>query len=72
MTVASGEQLPSITLDGKTYLLENLSDQARNLVSALAVAQQELNRLQAQVSITQTALQAYTAALKTEIGRTAG
>jgi hypothetical protein len=68
MTVSSGEQLPSITLDGQTYLIDSLSDEAKKLVAAMAGAQQELNRLQLQAGITQTALRAYSSALKQEIG----
>ena len=67
MTVSTGEVVPSITLDGQTYLIDSLSDQSKQLVSAMAAAQQELNRLQTLAGITQTALQAYGAALKEQL-----
>jgi hypothetical protein len=67
MTVSTGDQLPSLTLDGQTYLIDSLTDDAKKLVAALAAAQQELNRLQLQASITQTAIQAYSAALKQQV-----
>ena len=67
MTMTNGESLPSITLDGNTYLIEDLSETAQQLVGSLATAQQELNRLQALAGITQTAIQAYSQALKQTI-----
>jgi len=69
MTNTPGQELPSVTIDGHTYLIDSLSDKGKQLVSAMAAAQQELNRLQLQAGITQTALQAYSAALKDEVGQ---
>ncbi|MBM5799063.1 MAG: hypothetical protein FJ060_13075 [Cyanobacteria bacterium K_Offshore_0m_m2_072] len=71
MTNTPGQELPSVTIDGHTYLIDSLSDKGKQLVSAMAAAQQELNRLQLQAGITQTALQAYGAALKEEVGQVA-
>ena len=59
MTSTPGQELPSVTIDGQTYLIDSLSDKGKQLVSAMAAAQQELNRLQILAGITQTALQAY-------------
>jgi hypothetical protein len=67
MTVSTGESVPSITVDGQTYLLDSLSDQTKQLVTAIAATQQELNRLQTLAGITQTALQTYSAALKEQL-----
>lgn len=67
MTVSTGEAVPSITLDGQTYLLDSLPDQAKELVAAIAATQQELNRIQTLAGITQTALQAYSTALKEQL-----
>ena len=72
MTATGGESLPSVTIDDNTYLLEDLSVPAQQLVASLATAQQELNRLQALAGITQTAIAAYGQALKQEIEGNAG
>jgi hypothetical protein len=69
MTSTPGQELPSVTIDGQTYLIDSLSDKGKQLVSAMAAAQQELNRLQILAGITQTALQAYGTALKEEVGQ---
>jgi hypothetical protein len=72
MTTTGGANLPSVTIDDNTYLLEDLSEPAQQLVASLATAQQELNRLQALAGITQTAIAAYGQALKQEIEANAG
>lgn len=69
MTSTPGQELPSVTIDGQTYLVDSLSDKGKQLVSAMAAAQQELNRLQMLAGITQTALQSYGTALKEEVGQ---
>jgi len=72
MTATNGENLPSVTIDDNTYLLEDLSEPAKQLVASLATAQQELNRLQTLAGITQTAIAAYGQALKQEIEANSG
>ncbi|WP_244208639.1 DUF6447 family protein [Vreelandella andesensis] len=59
--VAVGEQAaqPTITIDGKEYTLESLGQQGREQLQNLRVTDQELQRLQDQLAITQTARNTY-------------
>lgn len=61
------EQKNTITVDGKEYSAENLSEQAKNLVANVQATDQELNRLRVQNTIAQTARQVYVNALKAEL-----
>ena len=53
----------SITLNGTTYLMTDLSDAARTQVENIQLVDAELNRLQRLAAIAQTARNAYAAAL---------
>jgi uncharacterized protein (DUF3084 family) len=53
-----------ITIDGKEYNVSDLDDTMKNQLMSLRACEQELARLQTQVAITQTARQAYAAAVK--------
>lgn len=57
----------TITIDGKEYAVEDLSDTAKAHVTNLRVTDQEIARLQQQMAITQTARKAYANALKAEL-----
>ncbi|WP_433924154.1 DUF6447 family protein [Vreelandella sp. 21] len=59
--VAVGEQAtqPTVTIDGKEYTLESLGQQGREQLQNLRVTDQELQRLQDQLAITQTARNTY-------------
>ncbi|MCL7461860.1 DUF6447 family protein [Pseudomonas sp. NW5] len=56
-------EVPSITLNGKTYALADLNEAARNQLANIRVVDAEIVRLQQQLAITQTARNAYVAAL---------
>lgn len=56
-------EVPSITLNGKTYALADLTEAARNQIANIRVVDAEIARLQQQLAITQTARNAYVAAL---------
>lgn len=56
-------EVPSITLNGKTYALAELSEAARNQVANIRVVDAEIARLQQQLAIAQTARNAYVNAL---------
>ncbi|TRW92018.1 DUF6447 family protein [Candidatus Methylobacter oryzae] len=56
--------MSTITIDNVEYDTDNLSDQARQQLQMLQVTEQEINRLNAQLAITQTARIAYANALK--------
>jgi hypothetical protein len=57
----------TVTIDGKPYSLDSLSETARNQIGNLRVAEQEISRLQALLVMVQTARAAYAQALKDEL-----
>jgi hypothetical protein len=56
--------MPTITIDNKSYDLDNLSAEARAQLVSLQFVDQELARLQAQAAAMQTARNAYAKALQ--------
>ena len=57
----------TITIDGKEYALDSLSEAAKAQLTNLRVVDQEISRLQQQQAIAQTARNAYANALKAEL-----
>jgi len=57
----------TITIDGKAYPLDSLSENARAQVVNLRVTDVEIERLKAQLAIYQTARAAYARALQREL-----
>lgn len=57
----------TITIDGKEYALDALSEAAKAQLTNLRVVDQEIARLQQQQAIAQTARNAYANALKAEL-----
>ena len=55
--------MPTITIDGKDYDADSLSDSAKAQLTSLQVTDQEIQRLNIQLAITQTARNAYASAL---------
>lgn len=73
MTTSStspGTATGSITIDGKTYLLESLSENAIQQIKNLRFADQEISRAQANLALLQTARTAYARVLSDELGQT--
>jgi glycerate kinase len=58
---------PKVTIDGKEYTLESLSEAAKGQLTNLRVVDQEIARLQQQQAIAQTARNAYAQALQAEL-----
>lgn len=56
--------MPTITIDNKSYELDNISDEAKAQLVSLQFCDQELARLQAQAAALQTARIAYSRALQ--------
>jgi hypothetical protein len=54
----------TVTIDDKDYDLEKLSDEAKNQLVSLQYVDQELQKLNAQAAVLQTARMAYAQALK--------
>ena len=59
--------MASITIDGKEYNLEDLSDSSRAQLSSLQLTDQRISQLQLDLAIAQTARNAYANALKSEL-----
>lgn len=59
--------MPSITIDGKDYNIDNISDNAKNQLASLQFAQSEIRRLESQIAVFKTAASLYTNALKNEL-----
>lgn len=59
--------MASITIDGREYNLNELSDSARAQLGSMHVTDQEINRLQGLMAITQTARIAYAKELKSKL-----
>ncbi len=53
-----------VTVDGKEYNLADLSGATKNQMMALRACEAEINRLQMQMNIVQTARQTYAATVK--------
>jgi hypothetical protein len=56
--------MPKITIDGKDYDTDSLSDAAKAQLTSLQVTDQEIQRLNIQLAIAQTARNAYAKALQ--------
>jgi len=59
----------TITIDGKPYPLDSLSELARNQIINLRATEQEIARAQALLAMLQTARQAYANVLKGEVDK---
>lgn len=61
------EQKATLTVDGKEYDPDSISENAKTIIRNIQFADQELGRVQMQRLALQTARQAYVQALKTEL-----
>ena len=61
--------MPSITIDGKTYDSDSLSDKAKEQIMSLQFVNAEIKRLESQLAVCKTASAAYSLALKNEIAK---
>ena len=59
--------MANVTIDGKEYDYEGLSDKAKATLSSIQFVQAELKRLSAQASVLKTAESAYGNTLKQEL-----
>lgn len=65
--VVKMSQEQKISIDGKEYALNSLSDAAKNQLVSLQAADGEIARLQTQLAIAQTARNAYARALAEQL-----
>jgi len=61
------EQKNTLTVDGKEYEIDTLSDNAKNIVRNVQFCDQEITRQRMAGAAVQTARQAYITALKNEL-----
>ena len=61
--------MENITIDGKEYNLDDLSNTSKEQLASLQFAQNEIKRLEGQIAITKTAAAAYSTALKNELNQ---
>ena len=59
--------MPAVTINGKEYQTENLSENAQSQLVSLAFVQNEIKRLEAQLAAFKTAELAYSKALDNEL-----
>ncbi len=62
--------MPSIKIDEKEYDLDSLSEEAKNQLGSMQFVDAELQRLNAQVAVYQTARNTYALALKELLPKT--
>lgn len=62
--------MPNINIDGKDYDLDQLSEEARSQLASLQFVDNELQRLNAQSAVLQTARMAYSKALNDALPKT--
>jgi len=60
----------TITIDGKEYAPDELSDNAKEQIASMKIADQQIAQLQSELAIAQTARNAYARALADEISKT--
>ena len=63
--------MPKITVDGVEYNTEDLSDNGKAQLASLQFLEVQINKLQNEISVFQTAKAAYVAALKVELEKAA-
>lgn len=56
--------MAKVTIDGKDFDTETLSAEAKDHIANISVCDQQIQRLKREIAITQTARNAYAAALK--------
>ncbi len=56
--------MANITIDGKDYDTDNLSEEAKQQLASLQFAQTEIKKINANLAVYQTAASAYSVALK--------
>lgn len=56
--------MPKVTIDGREYELDDLAEDAKSQLANLNLCDQRMQQLQRDLAITQTARNAYAAALK--------
>ena len=61
--------MTKVTIDGKEYDTDNLSDTIKSQLLSLQFAQNQLKKLEAEIAVYKTATSAYSQALKDELNQ---
>ena len=61
--------IPTITIDGTEYIIDQLSEDHRNVINHMQIADQEIARLQNTIAILKTGRQAYINQLRQELNK---
>jgi hypothetical protein len=61
--------MPKITIDNMEYNTEDLSDNGKAQLASLQFVEAQIKKLQSEISVYQTARNAYIAALKNELSK---
>jgi len=69
MALRTGDFMDSITVDGKTYKLENLSTEGRQLAQQASATSGHIKKLEARLAIARTAQSSYLDRLKDIAGK---
>ena len=59
--------MPSVTIDGKEYDLDQLSENAKKQLANLQFVQSEIQKIEANLAVYRTAAATYSAALKNDL-----
>ena len=59
--------MPNITIDGKSYDSDSLTDKAKEQIMSMQFVNAEIKRLESQLAVFKTAAAAYSLALKNEV-----
>ena len=59
--------MATVSIDGKDYESDDLNDEAKKQLASIQFVQGEINRLNALIAVSQTALAAYSTALKSAV-----
>ena len=59
--------MASVTVDGKEYDLDSVSQKAKENITSLQFVQAEITRLNSQLAVCQTAAAAYSSVIKDEL-----
>tara|TARA_B100000214_G_C23834208_1_gene565675 strand:+ start:117 stop:308 length:192 start_codon:yes stop_codon:yes gene_type:complete len=62
--------MAKVTIDGKEYDTDQLSDTVKSQLLSLQFAQNQLKKLEAEIAVYKTATSAYSQALKDELEKT--
>jgi hypothetical protein len=65
-------EIPTITIDDKEYEIDQLSEEHRNVINHMQIADQEIARLQTMIAILTTGRQAYINQLGEDLNKSEG